>query len=711
MCRSSESNDAVVRALLPGLLGLADDDPLVATAATNFDRFLRSLERQDSGAQIARVLRAIARYVRVRFGVKPADLSPDQRASLVRALVERGLLDVPKRLGLPVPALRDVARGLRTTFGIAYYGQPGTDAATGYVPIWQRAEVRAVAPAIEAPPPLLDVEAIRCKRLELADVRDDALFANDGRPRVAVIGSGAGGAVVAAHLAGRFDVAVFEAGPSFERLDYPTDTLTGMSLLFEGGCQETTRTMDVHVLRARVVGGSTVVSSGMSIRPRKRTLAHWQALGMDVDEMDAALREVERRLRIEPIDDAVTTDPGRLWRAGGERVDEPLLFHVPSANVVTRAAQARDLPVRFERRGDRCLGCGLCNYGCRFGHKLSMDVTYLLDVRRAGGRVHPNLAVERLVATKTTKGARVDGVVLSRGGRPIAVDHVVLASGAIGSPALLLRSMHADAALSVLAARAHVGAGLGFNYGSTVVARWRGEPPTPGFRGVQIGFVATKPSDESFVLENAFLPPALMATVVPGIGSAHRRWMRRYRHLGMALNTIGSPQHGTVDRRGRVDYRLDASEMNVVHETLALLVATYLEGGAEEVGLAGLRGADDRGTFHARDGANRRTLLERVRRAAPRPEDLMITSAHPQGGLRFGRTPAEGAVDRQFRVHGTTNLFVADASVFPSTIVVNPQWTVMALARTAATHITSAIEGHRLQTHGKRGDVSPVAHR
>ena len=62
--------------------------------------------------------------------------------------------------------------------------------------------------------------------------------------------------------------------------------------------------------------------------------------------------------------------------------------------------------------------------------------------------------------------------------------------------------------------------------------------------------------------------------------------------------------------------------------------------------------------------------------------DLLMTSAHPQGGNALGTV-----VDADFRVRGLQNLYLCDASVFPSSVHVNPQLTVMGMAQYAARRI------------------------
>ena len=694
---------ALVRALMSTFVD--DCDPTrLDLAIDRLDDYLASLARPEAGRPLLHLLDVLDVYARARFRRSPARMSVSQREALLRDWLDPEstpigfwIDELNRRFGSPLPTTRHLVRVVREMLVVAYYSQRGTDAITGYVPVWMRPNIRAAATSLEAPPDRLPVAAIRAKHIELNSTSGAGLFAFDGRPRVAVIGSGAGGAVVASALAGMCDVAVFEAGPSFRSSEYPFDTLAGMALLYEDGLQTYSSNLDVHVIRGRLVGGGTALASGMSIRTRRRTLEAWNTKGIDIEQMNLALDAVEKRLRLEPLDESVVSDVGRLWREGN-RSQADLMFDVPLTNTATHATQhqanANGSP---ERVGVRCLGCGLCNYGCHFGHKLSAELTYLPDAVAAGARIHANTSVDRILGEKDVRGnARATSIVLTRDARPVPVDYVVLAAGAVGSPALLLRSMSHSDAFSGLPCQDTIGRGLGFNYGAPVVAEWRDMPKRPGYDGVQIHYIASKAEDEAFVLENAFLPPALMSSVVPGIGRQHRDWMDRYRQLGMAVNTVGSPQSGFVDARQRVHYRVNQGEMDILIDSLTDLVRSYLRAGAIRVGLGGVRTMDDTSAlFRPGEELCLTRLREKLRRVAGTPDRLKLSSAHPQGGLRLDANPERGAVSTAFCVHGTTNVYVADASVFPSTIVINPQWTVMALATVASRAVARAIESNR----------------
>jgi choline dehydrogenase-like flavoprotein len=87
------------------------------------------------------------------------------------------------------------------------------------------------------------------------------------------------------------------------------------------------------------------------------------------------------------------------------------------------------------------------------------------------------------------------------------------------------------------------------------------------------------------------------------------------------------------------------------------------------------------GFRQCKPGDDPRRLADAIRKSG----DLLLTSAHPQGGNAVGTV-----VDADFRVRGTGNLYLCDASVFPSCVRVNPQLTVMGMAEYAARRILQA---------------------
>ncbi len=711
---------ASVARLLPAVLGLDEPNEAVKLAADRLDDFVRALPDPRVRRQV-RLLVTVADGLAMLISSKPVrGLDDDELAEFVEAVFDSAddwpdnVFALLRRVfGDRLPGMRDVARALLELCAIAWYGGPDAAADVGLVPLWAQPRVLDVAPAEAAAHPWvtpdrrrLDVDAIAA-RLEIGRDRGghpggagDPYFAGDGRPRVAVIGSGASGAVVAARLAGRFDVAVFEAGPRLLPSEYPTDPLVAQAMLYERGLLFPSADLDLRVLQARTVGGGTAVNEGVNVRPRARTLDAWHRSGAGFDRarLSRAIDEVERRQRLTPYHRDVVTTPSTLFAEGCRRVPgvavDPLV-----SDIATHAAQHAD-PDAPDVLGAACLGCGYCNLGCRFGHHLSVDRTFLADAERAGARVHANTPIDSLVpadgdgdrdAPMSVRGLRLSR---DRAGAVVPVDGVVLCAGALGSAPLLHRSGRRHARWRRLPAWREdlVGAGLGFNYGTPVLARWPAPHARPGRDGVQVAFVATKPGDDSFIIENGWILPAHLAAILPAVGPGHRRLMRSLDAMALCVNTIGSPSDGRIDPQGDVRFRIGASQMGTIHATLATMVSIYLAAGAVEVRVSGLRGTDDEdATFDPSWRGREADIAARLAQAAPTAEHLALASGHPQGGLRMDVDRTRGVVGGDFRVHGTDNLWVADASVFPTTITINPQWLVSALAWTAADSVARVL--------------------
>lgn len=732
-------------AYLPYVLGVTgpEHEQQVAQATRRFDAYVRALPIHEKRARdklYSLLLWTTIHGTFVGHGTRPWNQTATERQRFIERFFESDEKPADKFwdvVGKLVPhsieraTIRDLAKSLREVMGLAFYSNPASDTITGYERIWKREKLlreRTDVDTLRLPPPrpfIFDPEEVARVHFQGHPYQVDRLFREDGRPKVAVIGSGAGGAVVAARLAqsGNYDVAIFEAGPRFRPGDYPLDTLVGMSQLFEDGLMTLSRNLDLHLLRGRLVGGGTVMTSGLSVRPRKRTLEAWTSglnadtyLGLASADMDIALEAIRKRQSLGTINPALFTDPSHLLEKGAKALGGGYRFDTEEAlnNVMMQPGQ-RPHPTP-DQNGDYCLGCGLCNYGCHFGHKLSMDLTYIPDAEKAGARVHPNLPVERLVGEYLGDGEmRVTALEIGRGsGMRVPVDHVVLACGAVGSPALLLRSAQADPAWDLLPAfqKGWVGTHLGFNYGSGVAALYSDAFEKPGHRGFQIKYIATKDPDEDFtltghhgphvtryVMENAFVPPGLLSNVVPGVGEIHKRWMQSYDRLAMCATTIGSPLHGTIDPDRDVHYRLSESEHDLNVRALASIVRLYLASGADEVGLSGVRQGRKRAGLGVGlrlrkeefGQASEKAIYDELRVIITEPEHLMLSSAHPQGGLRMSHHPDKGAVDSGFRLRGAQNVFVSDASLFPTTIVVNPQWTIAALGWLAGAAIDATL--------------------
>lgn len=759
------------RALIPSLLGVEDDgDPALDGAVARLDAYVRSIPEEDASADLRLLFDAVlaafvAQHLRLPWKVSRAtrDAYVERFFSRRRTVFEKALdfVQLERSTGM---SARDIGKSLREMAGLAYYSHPATYGFTTWRGPWARSEiwsrpdvVRSGAQPPKAPPPVPDVVELRRFHAEGHPYTVDRLYppgrAGIAGPRVLVIGSGAGGAAAAWWLAAAgCRVAVLEAGPRLMPHDYPTDTLAGMSLLFERGLLTVSKDLDLHLLRGRVVGGSTVMTSGLMIPIRDETRRRWQTdHGVDAAGLAEMLENVRRRTRMQPLRDDQTPVPSLEFRDGlraaGYVVDEELFYVASSPGTHPPASGGL-----HDRAGDHCLACGMCNYGCRYGHKYGADVAYLLAAERAfphNVRVHPNLPVSHVEAEQTAGGLRVTAVhTEARAGTPslrVPCDELVLACGATGTPALLLRSAERGALERLPGVRDRsIGTNLGFNYGTPVVARFderaraeharraRGptrlpladrEAPPWGPEGFQVRYVGREaaPDRQWYVMEHAFVPPGLVSNVVPGVGAEHRRWMRAYRHLGMGVNTMAYERpleaaiaefrarhgrdpdlrrdrlvrtHGRVDARKRVHYAIDErhEEFGMLLDSLSHVLRAYLHADhVIEVGLGGVRDETDAPVFRAEAwrGASAERIRAELARTITNADMLMLSAGHPQGGMSIQHDA--GPVTTDFRLRGTTNAWVTDASVFPGPIVVNPAMTVFAVGELAGRTMCRAL--------------------
>jgi choline dehydrogenase-like flavoprotein len=273
-------------------------------------------------------------------------------------------------------------------------------------------------------------------------------------------------------------------------------------------------------------------------------------------------------------------------------------------------------------------------------------------------------------------GDRAVGVRGQHEGRPavfIAAEEVIVSAGAVGSSWLLQRSgIGGD----------NAGAALHFNINSPLTGDFPDTVDT--FAGLQMTHAYEPPGAEpGYILETWFNPPATQSLAMPGWFDRHYENMKRYRHMAAAGALVGTtrPARMSSTEQGPViDYVPSPEDLGRVVDGIKLVGRIFLAAGAQRVMPATFAWREYRSPGELDD------LDSVVRENA----DLLLTTAHPQSGNPIGEPGEGGVVGPDFRVHGFRNLFLCDASAFPSSIGVNPQLTVMGLAQLAAHKICGA---------------------
>jgi len=506
--------------------------------------------------------------------------------------------------------------------------------------------------------------------LDAGELRRDV----EETPDVCVVGSGAGGAVVAARLAARgLRVVVLEEGGHYPPEKVKMDESWAYPALYQERGQRATADLSITILQGRAVGGSTVVNWTTSFRTPPRVLRHWAGAfgiaGLDEAALAPHFAAVEERLHIAPWPLEVVNPNNRaLWDGAG--------------------VLSWDREV-IRRNVFGCQNLGYCGTACPVGAKQSMDQTYLVDAVRDGARIYA-----RARAVKLDKsGKRVSTVhaeALDQAGRPtgrrvaVRAKVVVLAGGAINTPELLLRSGYDPSGCVGRRTFLHpVVASVGIH-----------PEPVRAFYGAPQSVASHQFADRGrgkvgFFLEAAPAHPVLAATSLGGFGAVHQDQMAQLANSSVLIalsidGFLADEEGGTVslrsDGRVRLDYRIRPEIWESLREGNKALARLQLAAGASVVY-----------SFHE-DPVVMRTerdvaLLDR---APWEPLRVAVFSAHVMGGCAMGSDPEKSVVDARLKLHWLDNVWVVDGSVFPTSLGVNPQETIFGIAHWASDHIASA---------------------
>jgi choline dehydrogenase-like flavoprotein len=490
-----------------------------------------------------------------------------------------------------------------------------------------------------------------------------------------VVGSGAGGSIAAATLAqAGAQVAIVEEGAHYTKRDFNMQEAWAYPALYQEHGNRATDDLSIMILQGRAVGGGTTVNWTSSFRTPERTLRLWAerhgVRGVDAATLEPHFRAVEERLSIGPgNEDDVNRNNRKLWDGAARLGWEPAL-------------------IRRSVKG--CARLGYCGMGCPLDAKQSALVTYVPDALAAGADIYTDCRA-RLVETDRGRARAVVCDVLDRAAdrpRGRLVVHarrgIVLAGGAINTPALLLRSK-AGTGSGVVGKRT-------FLHPTVPIAAFYDEP-VEGFYGppqsVAVHHFADRGDRVGYFLETAPTHPMLTAIAFPGAGDAHRRVLERLAHAQATIALLVDGHHDdpggvvSVDGAGRIKlrYRLSEPLREAAVSALQNMARLQLAAGAREVM-----------TLHDTPLVIRSEAdLARLADAPFGANQLTLFSAHQMGGCPMGEDPRTSVVDSRGRHHELENLWILDGSIFPTALGVNPQLSIYAHARLFSTEIAKEI--------------------
>ncbi|MEJ2679081.1 MAG: GMC family oxidoreductase [Gemmatimonadota bacterium] len=492
---------------------------------------------------------------------------------------------------------------------------------------------------------------------------------------VVIVGSGAGGGTVAQALAPLAEagrrILVLEKGARLADDEFTGRELEMAESLYEDSGGFLTADGSMTLAFGRAYGGSTVVYTGTSLLPPRRVIDGWAVPDLDHGDLLDRGRRYMAENNVHELEPALINDNNRLFVEG------------------SRKAGYR--PQQFPVNVKGCLGSSLCNLGCPNAAKQGTNRVQLPNAERAGVevvtraevlRVNDDRSLDVVVRDVPPGGKGLPGE-WEPGEHRVQAHIVVLAGGSIGTSALLLRSGFGDRLPRI---------GHGFTCHPAHILVAEHEKPITNDVGHPKSFYVDHGAEDGYVLETCMYFPFTTAKNLTGFGADHSALMRVFPRLQQIL--VLACDKATEENR----IEIDEHGQPVVHYTFTSRVVQSLVKATRAsariffaAGALRVHAPEADPSLIERKDADR--VDELIRAHHFLPGKISVSAAHLMGGAGMGRNASDSVTDAWGRVHGLPWLRVADSSLFPDSLEINPYVTIMALADRVAEGVRAEVGG------------------
>jgi choline dehydrogenase-like flavoprotein len=487
-----------------------------------------------------------------------------------------------------------------------------------------------------------------------------------------VVGTGAGGGVALRELArAGAKVVALEEGGHHTAQDFNQREEEMLPMLFQDGGGRTTDDLAIRVLQGRGVGGSTIHNTNLCKRIPDEILELWarkyRVAGLSPAELAPSFAQIEKDLSVSPIEAQFRNANNEALRRGVE------------------ALGWRGGPLAHNRVG--CQQSGFCELGCAYDAKQNSLKVMIPEAIAKGADVYADVQATRILHD----GRRVSGleaIAKDAAGNAVATlaiqaKVVVLAGSAIGSAVLALRSALPDP-------HEQLGKGLRIHPGGAVAGRF--DESIEGWRGIPQSYECTEHlsfdegSDRRVWIVTSFAHPIGTAATLPGFGAPHMAAMRQYGHLAVLTPMVHDETSGTVTvgEGGRpvIHYAMSEPDRAQLAKGLVASARLLFAAGAREV------------TIPAVPPVRLKSVkeLDALDTSFVRPHAVPIAAVHPMGTLRLGEDPRSAVVSSTGEHHVVRGLFVADGSLFPTSIGGPPQIGIYTFAYHLSKHVVARLK-------------------
>jgi choline dehydrogenase-like flavoprotein len=493
----------------------------------------------------------------------------------------------------------------------------------------------------------------------------DAAILDDGYEAHAdavIVGSGAGGAPMAYHLAAAgMKVILLEEGRKNETADFNKDVWKAAEEMYRNKAAFfTIGTPPIPLPLGRTLGGTTTINSGTCFRLPEKVFNKWKKeyglSGFEYEELLPLFYDLEQYLH-------VCATPFELMGANNK------LFFEGAKKIGLS-------PKQLKRNQRNCQGGGICVFGCPHGAKQSMERNFIPDASKQGALIITSARVEKIL-TKQNNACGVAGHLLNGERKPegkfiIHAPIVVLSCGAVFTPYLLLKNKLANSS-------GQVGKNLRVHPAAKVIAFFDEE--IRSWQGVPQALYVDDYSSEGIMFEGFFLPPSFLSIALPASGHLLKEYMSQYNKMAGFGIMVTDSSSGRVrvgfGKQPLLTYNLNDEDKRKFLKGIEIACRVYFEAGAKKLLLP----------IHGVPPIENTEQLGILATKKIKSSDLELSAFHPLGTCRVGDDSKTSVVNSSLETHDIKGLFVADASVFPSGLGVNPQISIMSFSIRAAINI------------------------
>ena len=478
---------------------------------------------------------------------------------------------------------------------------------------------------------------------------------------VAVIGSGAGGGIAANLLNQKYEVGIFDKG-HFPNGETNNETF-GYHNFYETNAIQQTRGYKVQLLAGMGIGGGTSINWTTSLRTPDNILSEWDALTQqnnyfNSDSFNKSLDYICQNLNVDETNNKIPQKEIKLAQG--------LELNKTSYKIIPRNTKNND-----------CLESGFSTFGHSDDTINSSYKSWFSKDKFNEDNIYSNTQVKSL-AISNGKATHIN---VEHNGQSysVAVEKVILASGSLNTPKILLNSGYKNK---------HLGQHLKLHPVSGVAGKFSElqNPWAGSMQGIYSDDNLFRKDNYGYLLEGLPMHPSLFFPFFPNNQDNFGDFISSYNYWSGSIVLTSDTSSGSIINKNPQHlwkYNLNNFDHgNLLHGIENLVKANFLAG-AEEIMVA------TSPTMHWKRESNEdiESFIGKVRKVRNEPFRILLGSAHQMGTARIHPNPSEGVIDLNGKVHGLENVYITDSSTFPRCSGVNPMITIQAMSHFLASKI------------------------